>query len=235
MIQNDFQILQFMRASTMKNVSLVLAVALATSLSGPPAAAAFQISSGASRVNDRPSPLCLSSEGDQAGEPETYDTRAMELFLSQKYPAFMQLLSNQQIWTDLRNGDGGYTIFAPNNAAFDDMGEKKLMQLRDPRNLEATEKIAQYHAIASPVTSKEIFDSSTGGVITLGGEVPIGKTKTGGFLGWGGKEDGGVTVNGANIVESFEVRSCIVHEVDALVSPQLLWRYMDQLRLPGTQ
>ena len=51
----------------------------------------------------------------------------------------------------------------------------------------------------------------------------------------GGKEDGGVTVNGANIVESFEVRSCIVHEVDALVSPQLLWRYMDQLRLPGTQ
>ena len=174
------------------------------------------------------------SENDEGTEKKTYDTRVMEMFLTQKYKAFMELLSNQQIWEELQNGEGGYTIFAPVNKVFDDLGEDKLRQLNDPRNLETTEKIGRYHAIPSPVTSKQIFDSNTGGIKTLGGEVPIGKTKSGGFLGFGGEEDGGVTVNGAKILESFEVTNCIVHEVDGLISPQLLWRYMDQLRIPGT-
>ncbi len=70
--------------------------------------------------------------------------------------------------------------------------------------------------------------------ILLQGDLPVGKTKKGGFLGFGGEEDGGVTVNGARILESFEVTNCVVHEVDDLVHPKLLWRYMDQLRIPGT-
>ena len=101
-------------------------------------------------------------------EKKPFDTRVMEMFLNQKYPAFMQLLSNQDIWKELSTGDGGYTIFAPNNKAFDKLGEKKLLQLNDPRNLETTEKIGRYHAIAAPVTSKQIYDSNTGGIKTLG-------------------------------------------------------------------
>jgi uncharacterized surface protein with fasciclin (FAS1) repeats len=50
----------------------------------------------------------------------------------------------------------------------------------------------------------------------------------------GEKEDGGVTINGAKVVESIEIGNCVVHEVDTLVSPQILWRYMDQLRIPGS-
>merc|ERR1711862_1047209 len=173
----------------------------------------------------------------ESSKKKTYDTRIMEMFLNQKYPAFIQLLSNQKIWEELSNGDGGYTIFAPNNKVFDNIGDIKLRQLNDPRNIETTEKIGRYRAISAPVTSKQIYDSNTGGIKTLGGEVPIGKTKSGGFLFGlfgGGKEDGGVTVNGAKIMESFEVTNCIVHEVDGLISPPLLWRYMDQLRFPGT-
>lgn len=176
-------------------------------------------------------------DDDSVSKKTTYDTRIMEMFLNQKYPAFMQLLSNQKIWEELANGDGGYTIFAPNNKVFDDIGDIKLRQLNDPRNVETTEKIGRYHAISAPVTSKQIYDSNTGGIKTLGGEVPIGKTKTNSFFGFfpfAGKEDGGVTVNGAKIIESFEVTNCIVHEVDGLISPPLLWRYMDQLRIPGT-
>jgi len=201
---------------------------------------AFQIPAReTSRALFRQSSLILSATDEQdvvspTPDKESFDTRVMELFLKQKYPAFMNLLSNQDIWNELANGDGGYTIFAPNNKVFDDLGKDKLRQLVDPRNLETTEKIAMYHAIPSPVSSKEIYDSNTGGIKTLGGEVPVGKTKTGGFLGIGGKEDGGVTVNGAKIIESFEVTNCIVHEVDGLISLQLLWRYMDQLRIPGT-
>ena len=101
-------------------------------------------------------------------EKKPFDTRVMEMFLNQKYPAFMQLLSNQDIWKELSTGDGGYTIFAPSNKAFDKLGEKKLLQLNDPRNLETTEKIGRYHAIAAPVSSKQIYDSNTGGIKTLG-------------------------------------------------------------------
>jgi hypothetical protein len=101
-------------------------------------------------------------------EKKPYDTRVMRMFLEQKYPAFMQVLSNQDIWKELSSGVGGYTVFAPNNKAFDKLGEKRLRQLNDPRNLETTEKIGRYHAIAAPVTSKQIFDSNTGGIKTLG-------------------------------------------------------------------
>jgi len=236
---------------------LILAALAASAVLQAPLAGAFHVGRSSAMAVGRASsaaagrlPLTqLSAENDnvtssdrgdesstETKEKETYDTRVMEMFLNQKYPAFMQLLSNQQIWEELRTGDGGYTIFAPNDKAFDALGEDKIRQLNDPRNVETTEKIGRYHAIAAPVTSQQIFDSNTGGVKTLGGEVPIGKTKSGGFLGGllGGTEDGGVTVNGAKILESFEVTNCIVHEVDGLISPQLLWRYMDQLRIPGT-
>ena len=92
----------------------------------------------------------------------------MQMFMEQKYPAFMQLLSDQEIWKELSTGQGGYTVFAPNNKAFDKLGENKLRQLNDPRNLETTEKIGRYHAIAAPVTSKQIYDGNTGGIKTLG-------------------------------------------------------------------
>ena len=56
----------------------------------------------------------------------------------------------------------------------------------------------------------------------------------GGLFGIGGKEDGGVTVNGAKIVRSQELGACLIHEMDGFCNPQLLWRYLDQLRIPGS-
>ena len=106
--------------------------------------------------------------GASSDAEKPFDTRIMQMFMEQNYPAFMQLLSNQEIWKELSTGQGGYTIFAPNNKAFDKLGESKLRQLNDPRNLETTEKIGRYHAIAAPVTSKQIYDGNTGGIKTLG-------------------------------------------------------------------
>ena len=57
-----------------------------------------------------------------------------------------------------------------------------------------------------------------------------------GFLGGGGeKDEGTVTINGAKLTQSFDIGNVIIHEVDALVSPKILWRYADQLRIPGSQ
>ena len=68
----------------------------------------------------------------------------------------------------------------------------------------------------------------------MGGDVIIERSVSGGFFGVGGKEDGSVTINGAKVLSSTEVGKGIVHEMDGLISPSLLWRYMDQLRIPGS-
>jgi hypothetical protein len=77
-------------------------------------------------------------------------------------------------------------------------------------------------------------DTVIAGIKTLSGEVPVGRSKSGGFLGLGATEDGDVVIGpAAKILQSFNVEGSIVHEVDALISPQILWRYCDQLRIPG--
>jgi hypothetical protein len=86
--------------------------------------------------------------------------------------------------------------------------------------------------IASTVSAEALFQA--GGVITHGGEVVVERTMTGGMFGMGGKEDGGVTIGGAKVVKSVPLGNGILHEVDALMSPNVLWRYMDQLRIPGS-
>ena len=68
----------------------------------------------------------------------------------------------------------------------------------------------------------------------MSGEVPVGRSKSGGVLGFGAKEDGDIVIGPeAKIVQSFEVEECLVHDMDSLVSPEVLWRYCDQLRIPG--
>lgn len=161
----------------------------------------------------------------------------VEALLAEEYPEFNALLSkNEAVWKALKEATGGFTIFAPNRDAFGKLGDKKQSQLKDPRNGELTEKIGAYHIITEPVTDEQLFES--GGVITLGGEVPTFLIGGGlfGFFGKGDESDTAdkVTINGAKVVKTMNIGDCVVHEVDALVSPRVLWRYADQLRIPGS-
>eukprot|EP00957_Ditylum_brightwellii_P115079 8776729-Ditylum_brightwellii.AAC.1 len=140
---------------------------------------------------------------------------------------------NEKVWKSVRAAGAGCTIFAPNNAAFQNLGQKKLDQIADIRNSETVEKMGAYHVVEEPVSAEALFNS--GGVVTLGGEVLVDRTTSGGFFGFGGSEDGGVTIGGAKVVQSLEIGNIIVHEVDGLISPNILWRYMDQLRIPGSK
>ena len=171
---------------------------------------------------------------DATGSVDTVD---VDSFLAKNYPETKGLLdSNNEVLKKLREASvSGYTIFAPTSKAFADLGDKKLGQLDDPRNLEVREKIAAYHAIPEPVTAEELFNA--GGVITCGGEIPTFLVGGGlfGFLGGGDKEDGTVTINGAKLLRSTTIGNSVIHEVDALVSPKILWRYADQLRIPGSK
>jgi len=196
--------------------------------------AAFQVTS----------PIAKSCRYDSRPSTVLYDTASdVDELLKQDYPTFYNLImsKNADLWKDLSKASAdasedpnatssnGFTIFAPNDEAMEKLGEKKLNQLLDDRNRETAEKVAAFHAVEEPVGAWELINSA--GVKTFGGEVNVGKSKVGGFFGFGGKEDGGVTVSGAKIIQSKQVGSCVVHEMDGLISPEILWRYMDQLRI----
>jgi uncharacterized surface protein with fasciclin (FAS1) repeats len=169
---------------------------------------------------------------------ENQNLLAVRAFLQENYPYFYTILNlNDDVWKaigedDVEKGEVGYTIFAPNNDAFTKLGETKQSQLLDPRNLETTQKIAGYHVISEVVTAEQLYNS--GGVITISGDIPIERSVTGGFFGIGGQEDGNILINKARAVQTWTVGTGLIHEVDDLVSPSILWRYMDQLRIPGS-
>lgn len=158
-------------------------------------------------------------------------------FLQINYPYFYSILDkNEEVWKaigDTEEGaEVGFTVFVPSDEALQNLGEDKQRQLTDERNFETIQKIAAYHVIGEPVTAEALFEA--GGVVTVGGEVPIERSVQGGFFGFGGTEDGSVRLNQAKVMRSAYVGNGLVHEVDNLVSPSIMWRYMDQLRIPGS-
>eukprot|EP00555_Chaetoceros_dichaeta_P002624 CAMPEP_0198249674 /NCGR_PEP_ID=MMETSP1447-20131203/1118_1 /TAXON_ID=420782 /ORGANISM="Chaetoceros dichaeta, Strain CCMP1751" /LENGTH=203 /DNA_ID=CAMNT_0043934359 /DNA_START=37 /DNA_END=648 /DNA_ORIENTATION=- len=156
----------------------------------------------------------------------------VQTILQESYPEFDSLIKgNEELWKKLSDSDS-FTIFAPSSAAYKALGEDRKKQLKDPRNGELAEKIGMYHAIGEEVTAEALFNA--GGVITMGGEVSIERNRSGGMFGVGGTEDG-VKVGNSKVVQSINVGSGVIHEVDGFIHPFLLWRYADQLRIPGSQ
>jgi uncharacterized surface protein with fasciclin (FAS1) repeats len=190
----------------------------------------------------------------------------VERVLHDNYPEFHALLGqNDNIFQLLEDdlSENGYTIFAPNAKAFDELTEKQKLQMKDPRNLETTQKMGLYHVVANeavsltdlnredwtqPKTAENLPALKLGALVTMGGEVPIGrfKQKTKGSIfrtlvnkkktvrDKDGKALTEIVVGpSGRIIQSVKVGKAIIHEVDGFCSPSLLWRYFDQLRLPG--
>ncbi|KAL9183701.1 hypothetical protein ACHAXT_004557 [Thalassiosira profunda] len=190
----------------------------------------------------------------EAASADASGDESIESYLQQNYPLFESLLLSKvpSIYGTLRESEasGGFTIFAPSNSVMENIDPKRKVQISDKRNEEVTEKLASYHVIPTGKVTQErlkredwtvpkvdgVAALSIGGVLTLGGELRVGRSKSGGFLGFGAKEDGGVVIgnNDAKVLKSTLVDGGVVHEVDGFVAPDLLWRYFDQLRIPGT-
>jgi uncharacterized surface protein with fasciclin (FAS1) repeats len=173
------------------------------------------------------------------------ENESIQSYLKSTHPLFETLLLSKipNIYTILKESDStnGYTIFAPSNSVMESLDPKRKLQISDPRNAETTEKLASYHVINNGKVTAErlkredwtvpkidgVAALSIGGVLTLGGELRVGRSKSGGFMGFGAKEDGGVVIgnNEARIVKSTNVGSKgVVHEVDSFVAPDLIWR-----------
>lgn len=198
--------------------------------------------------------------------PKPVAAVTVERVLQDNYPEFHSLLSkNEKIFSQLENdfGENGYTIFAPNSEAFKNLSQKQRQQLEDPRNLETAQKMGLYHIVQGeaisltqlnredwtvPKTLEGLPALKIGALLTMGGEVPVGRFKKktdGGFFrslvkkektvrDKDGKAVTEIVVGPeGTILRSVKVGNALIHEVDGLVSPILLWRYCDQLRMPG--
>lgn len=189
------------------------------------------------------------SAEEKEGATTASSSNKVEAFLQKKFPSFHAMVGEGALLRSLVNGDDkAATIFAPNDAAFDALGEKKRSQIRDPRNEEIRERMVGFHVVPeASISAMELRtedwtkgrpkdgskpDTIIAAVTTQAGEVPVGREKTGGVLGWGAKATGDIIVGPeAKILQSYNVGNVTVHEMDALVSPLVLWRYCDQLRI----
>lgn len=76
----------------------------------------------------------------------------------------VDLLATAGLVETLSAEDAKYTVFAPTNAAFNKLGDKKLASLKDPKNLEQLKDILTYHVVsgemlAADVTTKVELDA----------------------------------------------------------------------------
>mgnify|MGYP001195488817 CR=1 FL=1 len=155
------------------------------------------------RTQQRTFPLFAESPESSDSEDGEEERPKVDAFLEKMYPSFFSLV-NDEMTKAIKQG--AVTVFVPSEEAFQKLGEKKMSQINDPRNLEIRQKMGSYHIIAGESVDAMTLrteDWSKGvpkdgskpntlvaGINTLSGEVPVGRSKSGGFFGWGAVEDG---------------------------------------------
>jgi len=103
------------------------------------------------------------------------------------------------------SGDGPFTVFAPTNDAFAALPAGLLEALLLPENKDTLVKILTYHVVPGEVTSDMV---TAGDVATVEGQNVTITT------------DGGVKVNGANVIATDVMASNgVIHVIDAVIVP----------------
>jgi uncharacterized surface protein with fasciclin (FAS1) repeats len=105
---------------------------------------------------------------------------------------------------DTLKGEGPFTVFAPTDAAFDELPEGTVDALLE--DTEQLTNILTYHVVPGEVMSGDLSDGMMAETVQ-GGELEIGT------------EDG-VTVNGANVVTAdIEASNGVIHVIDQVLMP----------------
>jgi uncharacterized surface protein with fasciclin (FAS1) repeats len=109
---------------------------------------------------------------------------------------------------EVLQGEGPFTVFAPTDAAFAALPEGLLEKLLLPENLEVLVSILTYHVVAATVLAADV---AAGDVASVQGENITIAT------------EGGVTVNGANVIAVDVLASNgVIHVIDAVILPPSL-------------
>jgi len=104
-------------------------------------------------------------------------------------------------------GDGPFTVFAPTNEAFAALPDGTVENLLKPENKDQLTAVLTYHVVPGKVMSGDLSDGMMAETVQ-GGEVTIGT-------------EGGVTVDGANVVQAdIEASNGVIHVIDGVILPQ---------------
>jgi len=107
---------------------------------------------------------------------------------------------------DTLKSDGPFTVFAPTNAAFNDLPDGVLDALLMPQNRDLLTEVLTYHVVPDEVTSDEL---ETGGVDTLNGGVAVDVSPE------------RVVVNNASVVQAdVPASNGVIHAINRVLIPQ---------------
>lgn len=102
--------------------------------------------------------------------------------------------------------DGPFTVFAPTDAAFAALPEGTVESLLLPENKDTLVAVLTYHVVPGKVMSTDLSNGMMATTVQ-GSDVTI-------------MTEGGVTVNGANVIAAdIEASNGVIHVIDAVILP----------------
>lgn len=108
---------------------------------------------------------------------------------------------------DTLKGEGPFTVFAPNNAAFAKLPAGTVESLLEPENLETLQGILTYHVVAGQVMAADVVTLENATTVN-GKDVRIRV------------EDGSVFVDNAKIIATDIIASNgVIHVIDSVLLP----------------
>lgn len=110
---------------------------------------------------------------------------------------------------DALSGEGPFTVFAPNNAAFAALPAGTVETLLEEANLEQLTSILTYHVVSGQYLAAETAPGTYDLTTLQGGTVNV-------VVG----EDGTVTVDGASVIAAdIQATNGVIHVIDAVIMP----------------
>ncbi len=124
----------------------------------------------------------------------------------EQFSTLVSLLSSAGLVETLSDLNRNFTVFAPTNAAFERLGQRRLDELTNPRNVEQLRDVLLYHVVAgkllsSDIASLEELDALDEKVITVNAGMS------------------GIRVSGANVTTAdIDCSNGVIHVVDAVLT-----------------
>lgn len=134
---------------------------------------------------------------------DVYETAKANADLS----TLVGLLDQAGLGATLKDASVNYTVFAPNNAAFDKLDAKVLADLKDPKNAEKLKDLLLFHVVRGKLVAADV---------AVSGELQGMNDKV---IAIKQSEAGATNVAGANILTAdVDASNGVVHIVDAVLT-----------------
>ncbi|MEM6481115.1 MAG: fasciclin domain-containing protein [Pseudomonadota bacterium] len=112
-------------------------------------------------------------------------------------------------------GEGPFTVFAPDDAAFDKLPGNIVANVTKPANRALLQEVLEYHVVPGLITSDQVLGQRLT-VTTVNGQDIVVDGRG------GGKSGPGVTVNGCNVVQpDILATNGVIHSIDCVLVPEV--------------